>query len=157
MHAKVSIRLGDIMPERTECILIVEDSEFNAQVLTKAVSALAPVMVAKTGTEALDMVAAQDFDVILLDIMLPDIDGFEVCRRIVEAKKSDAPPIIFVTSRDDVEDEEKGLALGAVDYIYKPVISSLVQARVNNHLLLARAPRPQLGNKIEMEKLAPND
>lgn len=145
------------MANHAECILIVEDSEFNAQVLSKAVSKLAPVKVAKSGNEALDMVAERDFDVVLLDIMLPDIDGFEVCRRIIETKKTNAPPIIFVTSRDDVEDEEKGLSLGAVDYIYKPVVSSIVQVRVNNHLLLGRARRELLAMNAELERLATTD
>lgn len=145
------------MASHAEHILIVEDSEFNAQVLSKAVSNLAPVTIAKTGSQALDLMAGQDFDVILLDIMLPDIDGFEVCRKIIEIKKSVTPHIIFVTSRNDVDDEKKGLSLGAVDYIYKPIVGSIVQARINNHLMLSRARRELLAMNAELTRLATVD
>ncbi len=145
------------MPDHVESILIVEDSDFNAQVLSKAVSKLVPVTIAKSGAEALDLVAERNFDVVLLDIMLPDIDGFEVCRKIFEMKGPATPSIIFVTSKDDVEDEEKGLSLGAVDYIYKPIVSTIVQARINNHLQLSRARRELVAANMHLTRLAATD
>ncbi|MBT3238573.1 MAG: diguanylate cyclase, partial [Rhodospirillaceae bacterium] len=145
------------MPDHDECILIVEDSEFNAQVLAKTVSQLAPVIVAASGNEALDLMRTRVFDVVLLDITLPDIDGFEVCRKIVEAQGPDAPSIIFVTSKDNVEDEEKGLSLGAVDYLYKPVVGSIVQAKVKNYLSHSRARRDLIDKNAELNELATID
>ncbi len=140
-----------------EKILIVEDSKFNAQILSKAVSPLASVSFATSGTEALEMIEEDDFAVILLDIMLPDIDGFEVCRRVIESKKALSPAIIFVTSKDEVEDEEKGLSLGAVDYLYKPITSSIVRARVSNHLQLSRARKELLSLNEELTRLSSTD
>jgi diguanylate cyclase (GGDEF)-like protein len=138
-------------------ILIVEDSKFNAQILSKSVSTLAQVSFAANGEEALEMLNEENFDVVLLDIMLPDIDGFEVCRRVMENEEKVAPAIIFVTSLDDADDEEKGLSLGAVDYLYKPIVSSLVRARVNNHLQLSRARRELLSLNKELERLSSTD
>ena len=140
-----------------EKILIVEDSRFNAQILSKAVSSLAPVSIASTGTQALEMMGKEDFDVVLLDIMLPDVDGFEICRRTVESGKEPLPAIIFVTSKDEAEEEEKGLSLGAVDYLYKPIVASIVRARVNNHLQLSRARRELLSANEELTRLSSTD
>ena len=145
------------MQDRAECILIVNESELDAQILSEAVSVLAPVMVAKSGNEALNMVAERDFDVVLLDIMLPDIDGFEVCRQIIESKKPNAPAVIFVASKDDIANEEKGLSLGAVDYIYRPTVPSVVQARVGNHLQLNRARRELSSLNIELDRMGTTD
>jgi diguanylate cyclase (GGDEF)-like protein len=138
-------------------ILIVEDSKFNAQILSKAVVSLAPVNFAVSGEEALGMLGEDDYDVVLLDIMLPDIDGFEVCRQVIENKKKNAPAIIFVTSLDEAEEEEKGLSLGAVDYLYKPIVNSIVCARVNNHLQLASARRELLAVNEELKRLSSTD
>ncbi|NQU56369.1 MAG: diguanylate cyclase [Rhodospirillales bacterium] len=140
-----------------EKILIVEDSKFNAQILSKAVSPLAQVCIATTGTQALQMMTEDDFGVVLLDIMLPDIDGFEICRRIVESNKLLSPAIIFVTSKDEIEDEEKGLSLGAVDYLYKPIVASLVRVRVSNHLQLRRAHKELLSLNEELTRLSSTD
>lgn len=145
------------MKKGGEHILIVEDSEFNARLLSLAVAELAAVTVVVSGEEALAAMAERDFDVVLLDIMLPDIDGFEVCRRIIEDKGTAAPAIMFVTSLDDSEDEERGLSLGAVDYIYKPIAGPIVRARVNNHLMLSRARRDLLAANEELTRLATID
>jgi len=138
-------------------ILIVEDSNFNAQVLAHAVSGLAPVTIVETGAEALSAMAAHNFSVVLLDIMLPDIDGFEICRKIISDKGTDAPAILFVTSLEHSDNEEKGLKLGAVDYIEKPIVASIVKARVNNHLNLARARKDLLAVNAELSRLATTD
>ncbi|MBF0573931.1 MAG: response regulator [Desulfamplus sp.] len=77
-------------------------------------------------------------DIILLDIMMPSMNGYEVCRQLKNNPKTSDIPIIFVTSKDAIEDEEKGFRLGAVDYITKPVSPSIVKARVKNHLLIKK-------------------
>lgn len=145
------------MPQHSEHILVVEDSEFNALVLVRAVSDLATVTVAKNGAEAFEALAKQDFAVILLDIMLPDTDGFEICRRVIAEQGATAPAIMFVTSLDNAEDEAKGLSLGAVDYIEKPIVASLVRARVINQLNLACARRELLALNEELTRLATTD
>lgn len=145
------------MPQHTEHILVVEDSEFNALVLVRAVSDLASVTVAKNGAEAFEALAKQDFAVILLDIMLPDTDGFEICRRVIAEQGATAPAIMFVTSLDNAEDEAKGLSLGAVDYIEKPIVASLVRARVINQLNLACARRELLELNEKLTRLATTD
>ncbi|HBD07357.1 MAG TPA: two-component system response regulator, partial [Syntrophobacteraceae bacterium] len=77
-------------------------------------------------------------DLILLDIMMPEMDGYEVCRRLKDDETTRHIPILFLTALADAADEAKGLALGAVDYITKPIHPELVRARVRNHLELKR-------------------
>ncbi len=95
------------------------------------------IKVAKNGQKALDIVHSSDeVDIILLDIMMPDIDGYEVCRELKSNPKTKNIPIIFVTAKDNDEDEEYGLNLGAIDYITKPFNKAIVKLRIKNHLEL---------------------
>ena len=95
------------------------------------------LMVATNGRKALDLARGpRTPDLILLDVMLPDLDGFEVCRELQRDARTADVPIIFVTARDEVLDEEQGFEVGAVDYLTKPVNSAIVRARVRNHLAL---------------------
>ncbi|MBF0156853.1 MAG: hybrid sensor histidine kinase/response regulator, partial [Magnetococcales bacterium] len=91
------------------------------------------------GGSALKLAASEKPDLILLDIMMPGIDGHEVCRRLKADESTRDIPIIFITAKDDEEDESEGLGLGAVDYITKPFSSSIVLARVRTHLILKKA------------------
>jgi putative two-component system response regulator len=98
------------------------------------------VKVATSGMRALAIAEAQEpLDLILLDVMMPEMDGYEVCRRLKASPRTADIPIIFLTARAEVEDEQLGLALGAVDYITKPISPPIVQARVRTHLLLKSA------------------
>jgi putative two-component system response regulator len=132
-------------PERDEsaapaaAILLVDDNVTNLQVLRESLEGIgARILVAKSGASALAIVEKARPDLILLDIMMPGMDGYEVCRRLKGSAATRHIPVIFLTALGDPEDEALGLALGAVDYISKPIHPELVRARVRNHLELAR-------------------
>lgn len=118
-------------------ILIVDDTPTNIQVLAEALRAEYRVKVAPSGKAAFEVIEKQGLpDLILLDIMMPGMDGYEVCRQLKQAPETRGIPVIFVTARSDVVDEELGLKLGAVDYITKPFHLPIVAARVQNHINL---------------------
>lgn len=118
-------------------ILIVDDTPANIQILAEALRNDYRVKVAPSGKAALELIAKQGLpDLILLDVMMPEMDGYEVCRRIKGELASKNLPVIFVTAKTDTVDEELGLRLGAVDYITKPFHLPIVLARVRNHIQL---------------------
>ncbi len=120
-------------------ILLVDDNTTNLQVLREALNGQGyKLLVAKNGPSALKIVEKAAPDLILLDIMMPEMDGYEVCRRLKEDSKTAVIPVIFITAMTDQQDEAKGLSLGAVDYITKPINPELVGARVKNQLELKR-------------------
>jgi putative two-component system response regulator len=120
-------------------ILLVDDNTANLQVLRESLEGLdCKILVAKNGISALAIVEKANPDLILLDIMMPEMDGYEVCRRLKEDEATRHIPVLFLTALADAADEAKGLALGAVDYITKPIHPDLVRARVRNHLELKR-------------------
>ena len=124
---------------RDNKILLVDDNTTNLQVLRDALDGLGyKLLIAKNGNSALMIAQKTIPSLILLDIMMPEIDGYEVCRRLKADEKTSKIPVIFVTAMSDVGDESKGLDLGAVDYITKPINPELVRARVRNHLELVR-------------------
>jgi putative two-component system response regulator len=90
------------------------------------------------GSIALELVHLAPPDLILLDVMMPDMDGYEVCRRLKQDPRSAKIPVIFVTTLSDVGSEARGLELGAVDYVTKPYVPSLVRSRVRTHIALHR-------------------
>jgi putative two-component system response regulator len=117
-------------------ILVVDDAEANIDILVEALGEDFDVSVALDGESALESVADQEPDLILLDIMMPGIDGYEVCKRLKEDENTRNIPVIFLTAMVEEQDEAKGLALGAVDYITKPFSPELVKSRVRNQLEL---------------------
>ncbi len=120
-------------------ILLVDDNTANLQVLRESLDGLGyKLLIAKSGKSALEIVRKACPDLLLLDIMMPEMDGYEVCRRLKGAEETRHIPVIFLTAMADADDEAKGLALGAVDYITKPINPDLVRARVRNHLELKR-------------------
>lgn len=133
-------------------ILIVDDTPANIQILDEVLHAEFDVYFALNGNDALQKVEALQPDLILLDIMMPVIDGFEVCRNIKENEKSKNIQIIFITALGQPEEESRGLKLGAADYISKPINPDLVLLRVRNHLEL-KSRRDALEQRtIELEK-----
>ncbi|TLU61609.1 two-component system response regulator [Thalassotalea litorea] len=123
-------------------ILIVDDSPENIDVLNGILKPYYRVKAALSGQLALKIVAgANKPDLILLDIMMPGMDGHEVCRLLKANPLTVDIPIIFITAKTAVEDEQIGLELGAVDYISKPVSIPIVLARVNTHLALYNQQR----------------
>lgn len=125
--------------QHTYSVLIVDDAPVNIQVLVHALKQTYRVRVANGGLRALSIAESDDPpDIILLDIMMPELDGYEVCRRLRQNPKTMGIPIIFVTTQNDEENEAFGLNLGAVDYITKPFSIPVVKARVHTHLQLKR-------------------
>ena len=117
-------------------LLIVDDQAINIQTLYQIFSADYQVFKAISGQKALDFCANQIPDLILLDVMMPDMDGHEVCRRLKENALTQDIPVIFITAQNDPDDEAAGLALGAVDFITKPINAAVIKARVRTHILL---------------------
>ncbi len=121
-------------------ILIVDDTPDNISLLSGLLKEHYKTKVATNGSKALSVAASTSPpDLILLDIMMPDMDGYEVCRRLKADEATQDIPIIFLTAMSQAEDEQKGLELGAVDYITKPVNPSLLLVRVQTHLRLKEA------------------
>lgn len=120
-------------------ILAVDDTPDNLLLITGLLKDNYHVRVANGGERAIKIAQSDNPpDLILLDIMMPDIDGYEVCRRLKADEKTNNIPIIFLTAKTEIEDETRGLEIGAVDYITKPISPPIVLARVKTHLALKR-------------------
>ena len=125
------------MKELSECkVLIVEDIEANIDILMDALGDDYDVSVAMDGETALENLEIEVPDIILLDIMMPGMDGYEVCSRIKANKAMAEIPIIFLTAMTDINSKAKGFELGAVDYITKPFEIIEVKDKVNTYLSL---------------------
>ena len=135
-------------------ILIVDDEFPNRLILEDLLAEQYSVHALSNGRQALDyLMAAGKADLILLDVLMPEMDGFEACRRIKAEPGLQDIPVLFLTSLDSVADEEHGLSLGAADFIHKPFSRSIVLARIRNHLELARARRRLCDRNVELEHL----
>ena len=119
-------------------VLIVDDVKANVDVLVQALRNDYRLSVALDGENALAIACKTKPDLILLDVSMPGMDGYEVCRRLMLDESTRNIPVILQTALSEAEDEARGLALGAVDYITKPFIPELLRARVRNHLELKR-------------------
>ena len=117
-------------------ILIVDDEPANVHVLADALRGLYDVRFATDATRALELAQAQPIDLVLLDVVMPGMDGFELLRRLKDEPRTQHVPVIFVTAMDEIDDEERGLNLGAVDYLTKPIRPAIVRARVRTHVQL---------------------
>ncbi len=117
-------------------VLIIDDVPSNIRVLAEALSQEYRLKVATNGNDGISIAQQTNPDLILLDVMMPSMDGFEVCRRLKSDTATSSIPVMFVTARDDFGDEERGLNLGAVDYITKPFHLPVVRARIRNQILL---------------------
>ena len=123
-------------------ILVVDDIIDNIEILGSILRPEYEVTMAMNGQKALQLAGGPNPpDLILLDIVMPEMDGSEVCRRLKESPQTARIPVIFVSARDEEIDEVNGFALGAVDYIVKPVSPAIVRARVKTHLSLTSAMR----------------
>ena len=130
-------------------ILIVDDERSNLEVLINILSQEYTIYMTKNGSAAIEMAGKYLPDLILLDILMPDTDGYEVLAALKKSDKTRNIPVIFITGLGSVEDEEKGLGMEAADYIHKPFSSKIVKARVRNQI--------QIVNQIRaIEKYAHN-
>ncbi len=136
----------------TESILLVDDNPTNLQVLFQTLDGVGcKLLIAKNGEMAISIAGKALPDLILLDIMMPGIDGYEVCRQLKSNAATSDIPVIFLSALGDTEDKVKGLQLGAVDYITKPFQPDEVIARVNTHLTIHRLKREVESQKDQLE------
>ena len=120
-----------------QTILIADDSKANILILADLLKKECAIKIATNGQDALRIAfSAEPPDLILLDIMMPKMDGYEVCEKLKEAPETKDIPVIFLTAMDQIKDEEYGLRLGAIDYIVKPISPAILKMRVKNHLEL---------------------
>jgi len=123
--------------DKKPTVLIVDDMTTNLLLLSDLLKDEYQIKVAKNGKKALEIIYSNDeIDIVLLDIMMPDIDGYEVCKKLKNNKQTKSIPVIFITAKDNDADEEYGLNLGAIDYITKPFNKAIVKLRLRNHLEL---------------------
>jgi response regulator RpfG family c-di-GMP phosphodiesterase len=115
-------------------VLIVDDEPGNIKILSNILATDYVMSVATNGKQALEIARSQLPDIILLDMVMPEMDGIEVCRTLKEDESTADIPVIFVTSMSDTANEERGLEAGAVDYISKPISPPIVKARVKIHI-----------------------
>ena len=124
-----------IPAHKVQSVMVVDDTPMNIQLLVNALQDTYRMRVANGGRQALAIAGSDDPpDLILLDIMMPEMDGYEVCRRLKQNPQTMHIPVIFVTTRSDPEDEAFGMNLGAMDYISKPFSIPVVKARIRTHL-----------------------
>ncbi|MCU7835263.1 MAG: diguanylate cyclase [gamma proteobacterium symbiont of Taylorina sp.] len=116
-------------------VLLVDDIKANTALLKKLLKSDYQIDTVNDGKDALHYIESSLPDLVLLDIVMPDIDGYEVCQQLKADERSKDVPIVFITSLNEEGDEYKGLKLGAIDYITKPFNKNIVRARVRNHLI----------------------
>jgi PleD family two-component response regulator len=132
-------------------VLIVDDVLMNIEILSQALGSEYEILFAMSGQEGLDIARSQHPDLILLDIMMPETDGYDVCVQLKADGTTNVIPIIFVTALSGEEDEAQGLEIGAIDYITKPFSPTIVRARVKNHLKLRRVEQQREKLILELE------
>lgn len=120
-------------------LLVVDDQPANVRVMAEALSDDYEIFFATSGAKALEIAVSSGIELILLDVVMPELDGFEICRRLKADERTSAIPVIFVTAREETSDEARGFDVGAVDYITKPIRPPVVRARVRMQLELKRA------------------
>jgi len=135
-------------PISQKLILIVDDTPTNIGVISGALKDSYKTKIATSGPKALELAAAEEKpDLILLDVMMPDVDGYEVCSRLKANPATREIPVIFLTGQTSPDDETRGFEVGAVDYVHKPFSPAVVKARVRSHILL-RESRAQLAAQL---------
>ena len=136
---------------RRPTILIVDDNPANVDLLVDLLAADYQTKVATNGARAIHLAKTLPLDLILLDVMMPEVSGYEVCEQLKADTITRDIPVIFVTAMGEAQDETKGFRLGAVDYVTKPISPPVVRARINTHLTLAALMRQQ---RLQNEQLA---
>ncbi len=136
-QASFTVNASTLVDKHIATVLVVDDTPENLTLMGSLLRDHFMVKVANNGEKALKIAISDTLpDLVLLDIMMPGTDGYEVCRRLKATAATRDIPVIFLTARSDPDDERMGLALGAVDYITKPISPPILLARVNTHLAL---------------------
>ncbi|MEJ2158778.1 MAG: response regulator [Desulfobacteraceae bacterium] len=141
------------MPKNDNTILVVDDNPENLKLLHELLAEQNfNVRIASNGSRALSTISMEAPDLILLDIMMPEMDGFEVCRQLKENDETAKIPIIFISARYETIDKVKAFSIGGVDYITKPFEAEEVLARVKTHLTLRFLQLQLETEKYELQK-----
>ncbi|BDX06255.1 diguanylate cyclase [Planctobacterium marinum] len=130
--------MSDQASSEKQTVLVVDDAISNIKMLGEILREDCDISFATNGKSALSQALKLTPDLILLDVVMPDMDGYEVCQHLKQNPATTDIPVIFITALDSIEDEEKGLEMGAIDYIAKPFHPPIVKMRVRNHLELVR-------------------
>jgi phosphoserine phosphatase RsbU/P len=134
--------------DEVKTLLLVDDAPANIQIANSILKDSYKIRIATNGAKALELASVTPLpDLILLDVMMPEMDGYEVCTRLKISAETRDIPVIFLTGQTEIEDETKGFQVGAVDYIHKPLSPAIVKARVQTHLVL-RGIRKQLALQL---------
>jgi len=140
------------MTSMKQTILVVDDVPQNIHLLNGILSAEYRVLFATSGKEALKIAADTQPDIILLDVMMPEMNGYEVCKKLKDDAILKTIPVIFLTALNDIDNESQGLSLGAIDYIRKPYNANIVKLRIHNQLELKQA-RDELFRLSNVDRL----
>jgi len=122
------------IPSGRPTVLVIDDEPFNLSLMDELLNKDYTIQTASNGPDALKLAFATPPDLILVDVMMPGMDGFEVCRLLKNNASTVHIPVIFITAKNEVSDEERGFAMGASDFIHKPISAPIVAARVRTHL-----------------------
>ena len=142
------------MSDNKSTVLVVDDVSENLEVMIGILEIDYIVKFALNGEKALEIAAKEPHpDIILLDIMMPGMDGYEVCTKLKKDVSTSNIPVIFVTAIDDMKGELKGFEVGGMDYITKPVIPEIVLARVKTHLKVKELEEKLVQYSQRMEKM----
>jgi serine phosphatase RsbU (regulator of sigma subunit) len=137
------------MNAEAKTVLLVDDEPANIQIVNSILKDVYKTRIATSGAKALELANQVPApDLILLDVLMPEMNGYEVCSHLKSADHTRDIPVIFLTGQTDIDDETKGFEVGAVDYIHKPFSPAVVQARVRTHLAL-RGIREQLASQLQ--------
>jgi phosphoserine phosphatase RsbU/P len=141
------------MNAETKTVLLVDDAPANLQVVNSILKGTYRVQIATNGEKALKIAHQSPTpDLILLDVMMPGMDGYEVCSRLKSGADTRDIPVIFLTGQTETDDETKGFEVGAVDYIHKPFSPAVVKARVHTHLVLRGIQEQLAGQLLTMQQ-----
>ena len=139
------------MPE-TQSVLIIDDDPVVAEIMETIFAGEVQITSCRNGPDGIAAAVAGAPDLILLDVRMPEMDGYEALKLLKSSSETEDIPVIFLTAKTETEDEFMGLELGAIDYISKPIIPRIVKVRIHNHLLLKRN-RDQLANMSMIDGL----
>jgi len=138
--------------DHQQTVLIIDDDPIVVDILGTVFDGDLRILTAHNGRDGIQLAQTENPDLILLDVRMPNMDGYDICRRLKSMAETADIPVIFLTARVETEDEFKGLEVGAIDYIAKPIIPQIVRARIQNHLTLKRQ-RDQLANMSMIDGL----
>ena len=141
-----------MMPQRPK-VLIIDDTPANLQTLGRALASEYDLHIANSGAIGLKLAREVHPDIILLDVMMPEMDGYEVCQRLKADEHLECIPVVFVTALSDLDAEAKGLQLGAVDYLAKPINVNIARHRIHNLILMERLRREVEAQRDHLEEM----